>query len=70
MNTLTILLAQTKSGATIEIILMLLGAAIIAYLTSWLYYKSIYEKRIKVIESEKHELNNRIVNLDSEVFNL
>jgi predicted flap endonuclease-1-like 5' DNA nuclease len=70
MNTLTILLAQTKSGATIEIILMLLGSAIIAYLTSWLYYKSIYEKRIKVIESEKHELNNRIVNLDSEIFNL
>jgi predicted flap endonuclease-1-like 5' DNA nuclease len=70
MNTLTILLAQTKSEATIEIILMLLGSAIIAYLTSWLYYKSIYEKRIKVIESEKHELNNRIVNLDAEIFNL
>ena len=70
MNTLTILLAQTKSAATIEIILMLLGSAIIAYLTSWLYYKSIYEKRIKVIESEKHELNNRIVNLDAEIFNL
>jgi predicted flap endonuclease-1-like 5' DNA nuclease len=70
MNTLTILLAQTKSEATIEIILMLLGSAIIAYLTSWLYYKSIYEKRIKVIESEKHELNNRIVNLDAEIFDL
>jgi len=70
MNTLAILLAQTKSEATFEIIFMLLGSAIIGYLTSWLYYKSIYEKRIKVIESEKHELNNRIVNLDDEIVNL
>lgn len=70
MNTLTILLAQTKSAATFEIIFMLLGCAIIGYLTSWLYYKSVYEKRIKVIEAEKHELNNRIVNLDAEIFNL
>jgi len=70
MNTLTILLAQTKSEATLEIILMLLGSAIIGYITAWLYYKSVYEKRIKVIETEKHELNNRIVNLDSEIFNL
>jgi len=70
MNTLIILLAQTKSEATIEIIIMLLSSAIIGYLTAWLYYKSIYKKRIEVIESEKHELNNRIVNLDAEIFNL
>jgi predicted flap endonuclease-1-like 5' DNA nuclease len=70
MNTLIILLAQTKSEATIEIIIMLLGSSIIGYLTAWLYYKSIYKKRIEVIESEKHELNNRIVNLDAEIFNL
>ena len=67
MNTLTILLAQTKSEATLEIILMLLGSAIIGYITAWLYYKSVYEKRIKVIETEKHELNNRIVNLDAKI---
>jgi len=70
MNALIILLAQTKSEATIEIILLLAGAAIIAYLTAWLYYKSVYEKKIKLIESEKRELNNRIVNLDSEIFYL
>jgi len=70
MDTLAILLVQTKSEATFEIILMLLGSAIIAYLTSWLYYKYIYEKRIKIIESEKHELNNRIVTLDAEIFDL
>ena len=70
MNALIILLAQTKGEATIEIILLLLGAAIITYLTAWLYYKSVYGKKIKLIESEKHELNNRIVNLDSEIVNL
>ena len=70
MNTLSILLALTKNEATIEIIFMLLGSAIIGYLTAWLYYKSIYEKSIKVIELEKHELNNSIVNLDAEIFNL
>ncbi|HUX97890.1 MAG TPA: hypothetical protein VMV47_19315 [Bacteroidales bacterium] len=70
MNTLLILLAQTKSGATIEILSLLLVAAIIGYVTAWLYYRSIYEKRIKVIESDRHELNNRIVNLDADIFNL
>jgi predicted flap endonuclease-1-like 5' DNA nuclease len=70
MNTLTILLALTKNEATFEIILMLLGSAIIGYLTAWLFYKSAYENKLKIVESEKHELNNRIVNLDAEIFNL
>ena len=70
MNTLLILSAQTKSGATLEILSLLLVAAIIGYVTAWLFYKSVYEKRIKAVESDKHELNNRIVNLDAEIFNL
>ena len=70
MNTLTILLALTKNEATFEIILMLSGSAIIGYLTAWLFYKSAYENKLKIVESEKHELNNRIVNLDAEIFNL
>ena len=70
MNTLLILLAQTKSEATIEILSLLLVAAIIGYVTAWLYYKSIYVKRIKAIESEKHELNNHIVNLNADKSNL
>jgi predicted flap endonuclease-1-like 5' DNA nuclease len=63
MNNLLILLAQTRMGATLEIIFMLLGAGIICYIVSWLYYKSIYEKRIKVIEIERGRLKNQIVNL-------
>ena len=70
MNTLIILLAQTKSGATIEILSLLLVAAIIGYITAWLYYKSIYVRRIKAIESEKDELNNHIVNLNADKSNL
>jgi len=70
MNTLLILLVQTKIVATIEILSLLLVAAIIGYVTAWLYYKSIYEKRIKAVESDKHELNNRIVNLDADISNL
>jgi predicted flap endonuclease-1-like 5' DNA nuclease len=66
MNTLIILLAQTKSEATIIIISLLLVAAIIGYITAWLYYKSIYERRIKVIESEKDKLNSHIVNLNAD----
>jgi predicted flap endonuclease-1-like 5' DNA nuclease len=63
MNLLTILLVQTKLGATVEILLFLLVAALIGYVTSWLYYKSIYVKRIKALESEKTELNNQLTSL-------
>jgi len=70
MSTLIILLAATRSEATIEIISMLLGSAIIGYLTGWLYCKSVFEKKITIIESDKHELNNRIVNLDGTIVDL
>jgi SMC interacting uncharacterized protein involved in chromosome segregation len=70
MNTLLILAVQTKGVAIIVILSLVLGAAIIAYLTAWLYYKSIYVKRIEVIESEKEELNSQIVNLNTEISNL
>ena len=55
MNTLLILAVQTKGVAIIVILSLLLGAAIITYLTAWLYYKSIYVKKIEIIESEKEE---------------
>ena len=70
MNTLLILLALTKSQATIEIISLLLVAGIIGYVTAWLYTKSVYEKKIIAVESDKHELNNRIVNLDGIIVDL
>jgi len=70
MNTITILLAQTRGAAIIEILLLLTVSAIIGYVTAWLFYKSAYKKSLKESESEKHRLNNRIVNLNGEVVDL
>lgn len=69
MNILTIFLVQTKSAATIEIILLLLGAAIIGYVSAWLYYKSIYSKKIEIIESENDELKSKIEELKADKSN-
>jgi peptidoglycan hydrolase CwlO-like protein len=66
MNTLMIFLTQTKTAAIIEILLLLLVAAIIGYIVAWLYYKSIYTKIIKGLESEKEQLNNQIVKLNDD----
>jgi len=70
MSTLIILAVQTKGVAIIVILSLLLGAAIIGYLTAWLYYKSIYVKIIKALESEKDELNNQIAILNTDINNL
>jgi predicted flap endonuclease-1-like 5' DNA nuclease len=70
MNSLIILLAMTRIQATIEILSLLLVAGIIGYVTAWLYCKSIYEKKLNAAESDKHELNNRIVNLDGIIVDL
>jgi len=67
MNTALILLAQTKGGAILEILSLLIVAAIIGYVTAWLFYKSVYEKKLKAVESDKHELNNHIVNLNGKI---
>ena len=67
MNPTLILFAQTIGGATLEILSLLIVAAIIGYVTAWLFYRSVYEKKLKVVKSEKHELNNRIVNLNGDV---
>ena len=66
MDTLVIFLAQTKTAATIEIILLLLVAGIIGFVTAWLYYRSVYTKKIKVLESEKAELNKKVDGLNVE----
>jgi predicted flap endonuclease-1-like 5' DNA nuclease len=70
MNTIIILLAQTKIIATIEILSLLLVAAIIGYVTAWLYYKAIYVRKIKAIEAEKDELKNHIAILKTDQSNL
>ena len=66
MNTLLILAIQTTGLAILVILLLLLGASIIAYLTAWLYYKSIYTKKIEVLQLEKDQLNEQIDRLNSD----
>jgi len=66
MNTLIILLMQTRFAATVEILLLLLGAAIIGYITSWLYFSAVYKSRLKVAESRNSDLNNQVTSLYEE----
>jgi len=66
MNTLTIILTETRSEATIEILSMLIVAGIIGYTTAGLYYKSLFLKRIKAVEYEKIELNNEAIKQNEE----
>ena len=70
MSTLIILATQTKGTAILVTLSLLLVAALISYLTAWLYTKSIYVKKIKVIESEKDELNKQIAILNTEINDL
>ena len=70
MSTPLFLAIQTKGAAILVIVSLLLVAAVISYLTAWLYTRSIYMKIIKVIESEKDELNNQITNLNTEIDDL
>jgi len=60
---LFIQLAQSVTGAVIFIVLLLLVAAIIGYLTAWFYAKSIYKPIIKGLEDDKTGLNKEVDNL-------
>ena len=66
MNALSILLTQSKSVAAIEILLLLTGAAIIGYVTAWLYTRSVYNKKLKAVEAELHESKSRASSLNAE----
>jgi uncharacterized protein len=60
---LFIQLVQSVTGAVIFIVLLLLVAAIIGYLTAWFYAKSIYKPIIKGLEDDKARLNKEVDNL-------
>src|SRR5512133_886598 len=61
MNAILIILGLTRLSAAIEILFLLLVAVSIGYITSWLYHKSAFADRIKVIESENGEINKDLV---------
>ena len=70
MNTLAIFLMQTRGAALVEILLLLVVAGLIGYLTSYFYYKSIYTRKITQLEGEKADLQNQINNLQQQVTKL
>ena len=59
MITFNTILAQTLAGTVIEIIVLLLVAGMIAYFTSYYYYRSIYRKKIHKLESDLKDLQMR-----------
>jgi uncharacterized protein YegP (UPF0339 family) len=59
-------LAQSVTGAVVTIVLLLLVAAIIGYLTAWYYAKSVYTPKIKALETEKANLLKQLDDLKDE----
>ena len=56
--------AQTMGGNVALIVLLLLVAAIIGYLTAWFYAKSVYTPVIKQLETEKEGLKAKVSELN------
>lgn len=67
MNPLFIVLALSGTGSVIIIVLLLLVAGVIGYLTAWFYAKSVYTPIIKGLEIEKIELNRQILGLKDDI---
>jgi peptidoglycan hydrolase CwlO-like protein len=67
MNAQFILLTQSVTGAVVEIILLLVGAALIGFVTAWFYQKSYFTPIIKKLEAEKEELNRKIAELNTKI---
>jgi len=66
MNTILIILQQTQTGAILEILLLLIIAGLIGYLTSYFYYKSVYTKKINILDGEITALKKHIDILSTE----
>ncbi|MCF8378120.1 MAG: hypothetical protein K9H49_01005 [Bacteroidales bacterium] len=65
-----VILAQTKTGAWIEIIAFLLVAAIIGFLTAYFYYKSVYTREINFLKEDVAKLSGEVRMLKDEIHSL
>lgn len=70
MNAQFIFLAQSVTAAVTEIVLLLIGAALIGFLTAWYYQKHFYTPIVKRLEDEKADLNNQIIGLKTDIADL
>ena len=67
MTQLSIILAQSVTGAVLTIVGLLLVAAIIGYLSAWFYAKSVYTPIIKGLEAEKADLQKQVAGLKEDI---
>ena len=65
-----IILDQTKTAAAIEILIFLVVAAVIGFLTAYFYYKPIYMKKIHGLENEISGLKKDIDKLKDNIADL
>jgi hypothetical protein len=67
MTQLFLQLAQTVTGAVMTIVILLMVAVIIGYLTAWFYAKSVYSPVIKGLVSDKSGLNIQVAGLKDDI---
>ena len=65
MNLITTLLAKSSTAATIEFLVFMVVAAIIAFFAAYFYYRSVYTKKISVLEAEKEGLERKAAGLQA-----
>ena len=70
MNSVLILQVMSVAASAILIIVLLLVAGLIGYLTAWYYAKSVYTPVIKKLEDEKIQLNREITGLKDDIVKL
>lgn len=70
MITFNTILAQTLAGTIIEIIVLLLVAGLIGYFTSYFYYRSIYRKKISMLEDDLKNLQIKNDGLQNQIYKL
>jgi predicted flap endonuclease-1-like 5' DNA nuclease len=70
MNTLAVILIQSRVEVAVIFISFLMVASTIGYLTSWLYYKSIYKTNLSAINAKSYQLSLRLSHLDSTLSDL
>ena len=64
------ILAKTLAGTIVEIIVLLLGAGLIGYFTSYLYYRGIYRKKIYKLEGDLEDLRIKNDKLSDQIAKL
>jgi peptidoglycan hydrolase CwlO-like protein len=67
MNLQYTILALSATGSIIIIVLLLIVAGVIGYLTAWFYAKSVYKQVIKRLEEDKAALIEQVNALKGDV---